>query len=172
MGKKAKLYLLVLVNLMVWGYVGYKVYGALQGDDDLNFATNQLPIKTIDKQTEVAIDVLNLNYPDPFLKNGNFSSNNYSNQNKNYNQNNNANPKPVNPIIAKATPTVAAKVLDIKYMGLVKNNSNGNFTALLSVNGKSTFVKPNDVVEGYTIKTITNESIMAVKGKEKLTISK
>ncbi len=170
MGKKAKLYLLVLVNLMVWGYVGYKVYGALQGDDDLNFANNQLPIKTIDKQAEVAIDILNLNYPDPFLKNGNFSSNNSTNQTKNYSQNNN--PKPVNPIIAKTTPTVAPKVIDIKYMGLVKNSSSGNFTALLSVNGKSTFVKLNDVVEGYTIKTISNENIMAMKGKEKIMITK
>ena len=37
MSKKAKLYLLVVINLFAWGYVGYRIYNALQGDDDVIF---------------------------------------------------------------------------------------------------------------------------------------
>lgn len=54
----------------------------------------------------------------------------------------------------------------------MKNNTSGKLTALLNVNGRSVTVKQNDVIEGYLIKNISNESILIVKGKEIITIRK
>lgn len=173
MGKKAKLYLLVIVNLMVWGYVGYKIYGALQGDDDVDYSLNQTKIKTIDKPTEEVVEQLALNYDDPFLKQGNYSGNIPSkNSNSSRNSQNLVSQK--QPVIKVNTTKTVTPIpaFEIKYLGLVKNNSSGNLTALLNINGRSITVKQNDIVEGYIIKSISNESILAIKGKEKLVINK
>lgn len=158
---------------MVWGYVGYKVYGALQGDDDVDYSINQTKIKTIDKPTEEVVEQLALNYDDPFLKQGNYSGN-ISSKNSNTLRNSQNSGSQKQPVIkVNTTKTITPiPVFEIKYIGLVKNNSSGNLTALLNVNGKSITVKQNDIVEGYVIKSISNESILAQKGKEKLVISK
>ncbi|MCZ8284299.1 MAG: hypothetical protein O9353_02500, partial [Bacteroidia bacterium] len=74
MGKKAKLYVIILINLLAWGYVGYKVYGALQGDDDPAFSMMSAPIKAIDDVAAEDKRSLSLDYPDPFLKGGSFST--------------------------------------------------------------------------------------------------
>ena len=71
------------------------------------------------------------------------------------------------------TPSIAASVtLDIKYVGLVNNNDKGTQTAMISINGKSYFVKQKDVVEGYTCLEITNGFIKLKKGKEVLIFNK
>ena len=173
MNKKAKLYLLVLINLMVWGYVGYKIYGALQGDDDVDFNMTQAKIKPIDKLVEEQEEILALNYDDPFLKNGNFSGYYPPKHTSNSNQPKQTpvvgQPKLAKPLVANP---IAILPLDIKYVGLVQNSTSGKLTALITFNGKSMIVKQNDIVEGYLIKTITAESILAIKGKEKLVVSK
>lgn len=172
MGKKAKLYLLVVVNLMVWGYVGYKVYGALQGDDEVDFTLNQTKIKSIEKPAEEIVEQLSLSYDDPFLKQGNYSGNITSKNNKT-SKNSQTSVAQKQSIKANTAKTITSTpTLEIKYLGLVKNNTSGNLTALLNVNGRSVTVKQNDVVEGYIIKSISNESILAIKGKEKLIIQK
>lgn len=173
MGKKAKLYLLVLVNLMVWGYVGCKVYSALQGDDEIDYSLNQTKIKTIDKPAEEIVEQLALNYDDPFLKQGNYSGN-ITSKNNNTSRNNQTSVSQKQSVIKVNTTETITPIpsLEIKYLGLVKNSITGNHTALLNVNGRSVTVKQNDFVEGYLIKNISNESILIVKGKEKLLINK
>lgn len=173
MNKKAKLYLIILINLLAWGYVGYKVYGALQGDDDIELTNSPAPIKKLD---EVVTDdklSLALNYPDPFLKNGNFSNPHNAGHTNSGNVSHVKANRPVATQIAKPTPSVsAAPVLSIKYLGLLKNNDKGTQTAMLSINERSVFAKQNDVIEGYTIIDISREAIKIKKGKEVLTISK
>lgn len=173
MRKKVKLYLLVIVNLMVWGYVGYKIYCALQGDDEIDYSLNQTKIKSIEKPTEQVIELLALNYDDPFLKQGNYSGN-ITSKNNNTSRNNQTSISQKQSVIKVNTTKTITPVpsLEIKYLGLVKNSITGNHTALLNVNGRSVTVKQNDFVEGYLIKNISNESILIVKGKEILTIRK
>lgn len=169
MGKKAKLYLLVIINLAVWGYVGYKVYGALQGDEDPDLTMDQAKIKKIEPAATADSVVLLLNYEDPFLKNGNFSQNRKHISSAQPSKN----PPLPKPVVAKAVPTsTVAAPLNIQYLGLIKNSTGNSTTALLSINGKSSFVKQNDVIEGYTVKEISGESILLLKGKEKLFIRK
>lgn len=170
MSKKAKLYLLVVINLIAWGYVGYKVYKALEGDEDIELSNKGISYNKIKTEEKTDSVKLILNYTDPFLKNGNFNyerKNTSSNTFKNQNTQTKSNPASNNVVKTTPTPTIQPTV-DIKYLGLVKNNTTGIQTALISVNGKSMFVKLKDIVEGYTISEISSESILAKKGKEKI----
>ena len=72
MSKKAKLYLLIIINLIAWGYVGYRIYAALQGDSDVEFDNVKTVINKIEETKKEDSIVLSLNYSDPFLKGGNF----------------------------------------------------------------------------------------------------
>jgi hypothetical protein len=175
MGKKAKLYFIVLINLLAWGYVGYKVYGALQGDDDVTLSGPSTPIKQISDAAAEDKLSLNLNYPDPFLKGGNFSNarSNGSGSRPSGASSNTASSKPRNNAPSKPTPTLAvAPALNIKYLGLLKNNDKGTQTAMLNVNDRSVFAKQNDVIEGYTVIEIGKDAIKIKKGKEIMTIGK
>lgn len=158
----------MVINLAVWGYVFYKVYGALQGDDETDFAMDQAGIKKIEPVVKGDSIRLLLNYEDPFLKHGNFSSGK-------------ARPAAATPIKSPALPQPVVKAVvtptavpstDIKYLGLIKSSTGGAMTALLSVNGKSSFVKQNESIEGFVVKEISAESILLIKGKEKLFIRK
>lgn len=170
MSKKAKLYLLVVINLIAWGYVGYKVYKALEGDEEIELTNTGISYNKIKADEKTDSVKLILNYTDPFLKHGNFINERKSNSTgafKNPNTSVKTGPNYNKVTKTVSTPTIQPAV-DIKYLGLVKNNTTGIQTALISVNGKSTFVKLNDVIEGYTVSEISSESILAKKGKEKI----
>jgi len=172
MGKKSKLYLVILINLAAWGYVGYKVYTALQGDDDIELSHDTTEIKKIDEVKKDDTVLLSLNYPDPFLKGGNFSKENRSSYNS-QSTNSNGNALHVKTVIVQSVkPVVAPIPMDIKYVGMVKNSDKGTQTAMMSFNGKSFFVKQNDVIEGYSIQEITRDQVKLKKGKEVLFITK
>jgi len=169
--KKAKLYLLIIINLLAWGYVGYRIYGALQGDEDLAFESTSMPIKKINEDKKGDSVVLKLNYLDPFLKGGSYAK---ENKVKTGNSSNLSNQQTQKPSLASPIKKVEAQPvnLDIKYIGLVKNNDKGTQTALISINGKSYFVKPKDVVEGLLIQKISNSYIKVCFKKGCFTVYK
>ncbi len=173
MGKKGKLYFIVFINLLAWGYVGYKIYSALQGGDDVDLGHDVTTIKKINETVKEEKTFLALNYDDPFLKAGNFS--NTSNNNvKNYGSTSASfKPKPASAVNKPIAAIVEVKpTLDIKYLGLLKNNDKCTQTAMLSINGRSVFVKQNDVIEGFTVQEISGNDIKIRKGKEVMTIGK
>ena len=171
MSKKAKIYLLIIINLIAWGYVGYRIYAALQGDNDIEFDTTKTAINKIEETKKEDTIVLSFNYLDPFLKGGN-----YSKEHKIHSSSNNhigLSQKAEKPGIKKPLPIIVVPtIIDIKYVGLVNNNDKGTQTAMISINGKSYFVKQKDVIEGYTCLEITNGFIKLKKGKEVLIINK
>jgi hypothetical protein len=167
--KKAKTYLLIVIIILSWGYVGYKIYTALQGDDEQELSLDRPEIKKIDEAGKEDSIVLLLNYPDPFLKDGNFSKENKSNSSVGHS----SSPKSERPIPAiKLKPEIATPIIDVKYVGLVKNNDKGTSTAMISINGKSSFVREKEIIEGFSVLEITKNSIKLKKGKETLTINK
>jgi hypothetical protein len=175
MNKKLKLYLLIFINAMAWGYVGFKIYNVLRGEDEAPFETTNYILKPVSEIEKKEEQNLSLDYEDPFLKN--FLSRNTTS--KHLNEPSNYSQKQVNHLstiakstVAKTNSVSAAVTLSITYSGLVKNSSNGTETAFLNINGKSVLVKKNDIVEGYLIKMIDNNSINLIKGKEKLVINK
>ena len=167
---KKAIYILIPLNIFIWCYLGYSIYSGLKEDDLPEISNNRSTIKLDELKDSVAYK-LSLNYKDPFLREGEkskvYSSNGSGNTNTNYN------PSPKN--IPVKTPSVTAIVKpqnEIKYLGLVKNNTTGNSTALLSINGKSYLVKKGDLVDGINVKNISNESIELKEGKKSLVIKK
>jgi hypothetical protein len=169
MNKKAKLYLLIIINLIAWGYVGYRIYGALQGDDELLLDNSTTTLKKIDESKKEDTIVLSLNYADPFLKGGNFIKEHKQNTANSKNSTSNTN---VVKSSIKTSSVASTPAQDIKYIGMVKNNDKGTQTAMISINGKSYFAKKNDMIEGFTFINITNDFIKLKKGKESLIINK
>ncbi|HWY11617.1 MAG TPA: hypothetical protein VN026_09845 [Bacteroidia bacterium] len=158
LGKKT-LYYVVPINLVLWGYIGYKIY--TWGKDEVSDNPTEkafLPAK-FDKDSNNY--QLALNYPDPFLKNEIEKQKNYSVKN------NSKSPKPKEKKIAPVE-----KADEIKYMGLVSNQSSGVTTALVSVNGKSYVVKKGETIEGMLIKSITQETLELKVGKELVLVKK
>jgi len=155
---------------MVWGYVGYKIYKALQGDDEISFDRSGASIKKIEPEQKENTIMLLLDYQDPFLKNGTFSGEHSTARTTSGTKT--EKPKVLVPKQA-VTPPLVQPAADIKYLGLVKNSEKNTETAMLSVNGRPLLVKQYDVIEGYTIKMIYRDSIIAIKGKkERLTIKR
>lgn len=175
MNKKIKLYLLILINILAWGYVGITIYNALQGDDDFVLDYGNTSIKNIVTDKKNDSITLSLNYADPFLKhNTNFKS---SGQNK-ANNSIASEKTPINSkkpeinLSAKKTEEQEKKNLEIKYLGMLKNSDKGTITAMVNVSGKSLLVKNKEKFGEYTIIDISTNSITLKKGKEKMTITK
>lgn len=170
--KKTKLYLLIIINLTAWSYVGYKVYRALQGGEGIELNDKKTDLRKIADEAAVEHITLSLKYPDPFLKSGDFSGELHHHQNKT--SSNQTGPFQKVTVVNKQ-PKIQLPIsspTDIKYIGLLKNNDTGTQTAMMSINGKSVFVKTNDMIDGMTIKKIFKDSIIIKKGREKLVICK
>lgn len=177
MEKKGKLYFLILINLISWGYVGYRVYSAIKGEDDLSLVAQDTSFDKIESIYSKDSIHLKLDYPDPFLKTGKFNavkSENiteaisrkslHSNQNI---SNNKEKKKNINSGL-----NIQSQPKEMKYLGLLSNSDKGTKTALLSVNSKTSIVKIGDLIEGYTVNFISSSELILVKNKEKLVISK
>lgn len=169
MSKKAKLYLLIVINLFAWGYVGYRIYNALQGDDDISFENTNTTIQKIDEVKKDDSIVLSLNYSDPFLKGGNFSK---EHKNTSTSTNHQSSIPKIEKLSNKAPTPVAVTPLDIKYIGLVKNSDKGTQMAMISINGKSYFVNHKEMIEGFKVVEISKDFVKLKKGKEILLINK
>jgi hypothetical protein len=168
MSKKAKLYLLIVINLIAWGYVGYRIYAAFKGDDDISFENTNTTIQKIDEVKKDDSIVLSLNYSDPFLKGGSFAKE----HKQTISSTKNTTSAPTVKQSVKTPSVVSSPSLDIKYIGLVKNNDKGTQTAMIAINGKSYFVNQKDVIEGLSFIEITKDYIKIKKGKEIIFVSK
>jgi hypothetical protein len=116
---------------------------------------------------------LALNYADPFLKDvekpkrGNYNSGNFNQQQS---PSENMQKAPIAVKVNSVTPPKPAA--ELNYLGIVKNSSTGQATALFTINGKSFVIKKGDVVEGFTIKDISNEFVEVKEGKQVFKVGK
>jgi len=160
-GKKS-LYILLPLNLFIWGYMGYKIYAALHEDEGM--AAGETLISAPKPKTEDSVDyILALNYKDPFLKE----------EPRVKNTNRSVMP-PAQPIVVQkpVAPAPEKKQTDIKYLGLIENKTSGSTAAMVSVNGSSQVIHPGQTIDDMVFQTITPDFIVVKIGKEKLTIRK
>jgi len=166
---KKAIYLLIPLNIAIWGFFIYRIYKGFADSEEL--VVNETKIKGDGGGIrDTTTYKLNLNYKDPFLKDVP-KTQNHSNLGGNT-------PKelPVKKTELKVkvtTATVTPKPIpEIKYLGLIKNSTSGVSTALVSLNGQSKLIKANEVLDGVTFKSFDNTELIAVFGKEKITIKK
>jgi hypothetical protein len=160
---KKAIYVLIPLNIFVWGFFIYRFMSAYIESDIPSTERSPITTKT-EKIEEDHAYTLNLNYKDPFLKSSpqviNLPTNNSYGQVQKKS-------KPKDQIVPEQK-----KLPDVKYLGLIKNNSTGLSTALISVNGQSKLIKQNDVVDGILFKTFSKDSLVAKCGKERIIVRK
>lgn len=159
-GKKS-IYILLPLNVLIWGYMAYKIYSAFNEEEIGAVAGNNLPAPKL-KAEDSNTYVLRLNYADPFLKQEPVWKGS-------------ATPKYRAP--AAAPPAAAAKKapaekppVEILYSGFIENTSKATRAAMVSVNGVSSIIRPGQVLEGILFESITADAIVVKIGKEKRTI--
>jgi len=167
---KKAVYILIPLNIAIWGYFGYRFYTMYTGGDAPAMTEKTSTLKLKDLTDSVSYK-LNLNYKDPFLRE--------TEKQKNYHAENSPNNavKQQQHERTKAVKipsvTIAPKPpLDLKYFGLVKNSTTGTATALVTLNGQSKLIKVNDILEGITFKSFNKDSLVAKSGKETIVVRK
>jgi hypothetical protein len=161
---KKAIYILIPLNIAVWGFFIYRFYTAYN-DLDMPAASNEMKFEKQSISTgDSTVYKLSLNYKDPFLKNGPSESRRELGPREPMTQ---AAPKPPKVEVAVVPPK---QIPEIKYVGLIKNSSNGTATALVSINGESKLVKPNDAYNGVIFKAFNKDSLVAKWGKEKIVV--
>lgn len=162
---KGAIYVLIPVNILVWGFFIYRFYTAYN-EGEVEVEESKMQVIKLDELKDSVDYKLSLNYKDPFLREGEKRKEHSSNTSKNIN--------PVQKEKVVKTPTVSVPKVqaDIKYFGLVKNNTTGIATALISINGQTHLVKKGDVIVGIIVKNISNENVELKEGKSTQIINK
>ena len=165
-GKKG-VFILIAINFLAWGSAVYRFVSAYSDADD-SVSMNESPKIKLDVVKDSLNYKLRSNYEDPFLKAE--PKQRYFTQSNSNQQNNNSAPR----IVTQKQPTVAPQIQIpvIKYLGSVKNTTSGIATSIITLNGQSKLVKPNETIEGVLIKSFDNNELNATWGKEKIVARK
>lgn len=153
--------LLIGIVIAIWGIVIYRIISGMKNVDS--------PINEIvstgfgfENKNTTTKDTFSLhkNTRDPFLgKNPVVLLK--SNQNKN---------NAIKPNIQK--PVTEIPKPDIKYLGMIKNNSNEKQMALVRINGQQKRMNPGEEIENMKLLKIFKDSCLFSYGKEKLIVKK
>ena len=163
---KKAIYILIPLNFLIWGFFIYRFYAAYT-DSDVSMPIAKIESVKLENLKDSLTYNLSLDYKDPFLKEGERA----------YKQSNSGNgiseSTPKRQVISVKAPTVPPKQLpEVKYLGLIKNNTSGLTTALVSVNGQSRLIKQNESIDGIVFKSFSRDSLTAKWGKERIVVRK
>lgn len=165
MKNKAITYLLFLIVAIVWGTIIYKIFFYSESDG-VEVRIDNTQVKD-DTQEHIDTFALSLNYPDPFLKNSKVSPRNHANTSRPTLSQSGKKPAP------KAAPKKQEAIIvwpTIRYDGLIK--SNDITTAIVTINGKSHFLKKDEVAKEVKLLSITKDSIIVMYQQKSKTIKK
>ena len=152
MKNKKATYLLLVLSIVLWGFIGWKVYSA--------FDYNQPEIPTVKKEVIMAEKdsiILLLNYRDPFL--GKYSSRSIS--------------KDTLPVkrqtVSVISPQKQAPVSPtIQYKGVMNV---GNISmAILQKDGRVLTIKIGEEIDGYKLTKINDNNIILSKERKQYEI--
>jgi hypothetical protein len=161
---KKAVYILIPLNILIWGFFIYRFYSAYTDSDAPDLAPTARSLK-IEEPKDSAAYKLDFKYKDPFLKEG-------SKEHRYYTSPPSADQQSKKIIPVKTPPGIPKQLPDVKYLGLIKNNSSGITTALVSVNGQSKLIKQNESFEGIVFKSFNKDSLVAKWGKERIVVRK
>jgi len=165
---KKAVYILIPLNILVWGFFAYRFYSAFNESDVVLPSSGPVLVNKAEAKDSIVYK-LSLDYKDPFLKH---TKKEHASGPQNYNT-------PVQQADLKKTlpakkqePVVPKQLPEIKYLGLIKNNASGFTTALVSVNGQSRLIKQNESMEGIVFKSFNKDSLVAKYGKDRIVVRK
>jgi hypothetical protein len=160
---KKAVYVLIPLNIAIWGVFIYRFFSSYD-EYDAPVTGQRVEINKLEELKDTVSYELSLSYKDPFLKEikrGSNESNSPINRQKQTR------------ITPAKTATVVPKQLpDVKYLGLIKNNSSGIARALISLNGQSHLIKVNEKVEGIIFKSFNKDSLVGKWGKKRIVARK
>ncbi|MFN7911227.1 MAG: hypothetical protein ACK5QC_05345 [Bacteroidota bacterium] len=167
---KSGVLVMLLINLGIWGYFGYTFYTEYFKSESIELNSNKSEGAGFKMNVnDTMVYQLQLNYEDPFLKNEKQlvtkTAIKKNNQTKEV-------PKSMQNKQIKPSEEIKKPLPQIKYLGLVKNNSSGIITALVGINGQSHIVKVNETIDGIFFKSISINNITVQIGKEQISINK
>lgn len=164
---KKAVYILIPLNVLIWGFFVYRFYTAY-ADSDLPPSTTTLQVIKMENLKDSATYQLKLDYKDPFLKDVKRESTIHTNGGGRLTDQQSKKTAP-----PKVQVNIPPKQLpEVKYLGLIKNTSSGQTTALVSVNGQSKLIKQNESVDGIVFKSFNKDSLVAKWGKERIVARK
>lgn len=136
--------LLLVLVLVVWGTIGYKLYSGLQeGDDAVTFTPKRFVGDTVQHEEYT----LKLDYDDPFLKNGTKKNTAHAPRSIRRQE------KP------SAVPAVIIPWESIRYFGMLQNTSRKNKTVSVKFNEEDVFLREGEEVGGFTVLEIQRDSL-------------
>lgn len=151
MKSKKTTYLLIALVIGIWGYVGYSLF-----KPEEEFIIEEVSdYKTIESEIKLADSIqLDLSYKDPFLERtiltiGQNKSGLQNKARKNYNRT--VQPKKQ----SKPKNEEFINWPNIKYAGTINES-----LALVKFNGKKTFIKQNDVFNGFKTISFNSDSLV------------
>jgi len=147
--KNKRLLILLIMVILIWGVIGYKVYKHLEGDSVIDI---QRPPRTMKQELPKESMRLSLKYADPFLKNvivkkGVEKRSILTAMRKQS---------------VKATTTSVPVHIDwsrLKYFGMMRNSSRQLKTGIVRVDNNDVFVREGEQVDIFTILDIGVDSI-------------
>ncbi|MGZ3919082.1 MAG: hypothetical protein ACXVNM_07215 [Bacteroidia bacterium] len=165
---KKSLFITVPIVVFSWIYFGYKIYSALNGDEDTSIQKSSfLPITSVERNADT-FSLFN-NYNDPFLREIKRSPHTNGSQNRL------VKPGLVSlPVVKPKTPVVPItnEWPNVQYSGILKNQTSSVSLLLVSINNKMYTLKKYDVAEGLKVVSFTNSEVTLAKGKEKKVFSR
>lgn len=142
MKQKKNTYLLILLVLIIWGIIGYKIYSTMYSIEDIQLTSNNSLKFTPKLSQNVDSFVLNLNYRDPFFK---------TKVSKKKKSNNNSKIK---------IPNIEIPFPSIVYNGLIVPKEKSRKTIyLVSINNNQHFLSVGTEKDGVVLVKGSNKSI-------------
>lgn len=151
--KKLSWFLLPAV-LAIWGMIGWKVYAAINGEDE-NFTSESQQAKlTVDTSAVPEEYTLLLDYRDPFF------------ETKPKPKSNSSTVKKADQVVPKNVVQSGVQWPAVSYGGLVRQTQSGKTVGFLIVNGTSHFVSAGEVVGDLSVTKMWGDSVEVKFGKE------
>ena len=135
---KKMTYLLIILVVLIWGLIFYKIYSKFGGDKQ---TAKNLPhvVDKVENGLRDSVFTLSLDYADPFLKGSG---------------------QPTETPVKNITiPRVVNWPL-VEFRGLLTNSSKKESTGLLRIQSSNLLVKQGKVYAAIKIRTITRDSIL------------
>lgn len=166
MNNKALVYILLAVVVGVWGYVIYRIFSAVSGDDGQVIAASRpvnIAVQDLEYYSIKDSLFLSLDYRDPIYNNS-YAADGEIEEQEEIDPNYTSDPYAV---YVEPEPQV-----DISYQGFIENESNKKRIAIVTIAGSQYMMAKDDRQQEITVRNIQPDRIIITHKNETKTIFK